>query len=112
MKKIDENAKVTLTIRQLKQLVKENLWDSVNGEMTPEESSSVDELWNQITALSYKTKESLAVFEQIVELTEKAMEIEGDDPHGYQASNTYASLRAQKKAIESMKAAFGDVMAY
>ena len=76
------------------------------------EETDVSKIWDEIASLCLKTKESLAVFERIVELTEKAMEMEGDDPHSYQASNTYADLRAEKKAIEGMKAAFGDVMAY
>lgn len=76
------------------------------------EETDASKIWDQIYELCLKTKESLAVFEQIVELTEKAMEIEGSDPHDYQTSNTLANLRAEKKAIEGMKAAFGDIMAY
>ncbi len=83
-----------------------------NGLKITAQETEISKIWEQITALCLKTKESLAVFEQIVELTEKAMEMEGDDPHSYQASNTLANLRAEKKAIEQMKAAFGDIMAY
>lgn len=89
----------------------EALEDAEGLKITAEETDA-SKIWDQVYELCLKTKESLAVFEQIVELTEKAMEMEGDDPHSYQASNTLANLRAEKKAIEGMKAAFGDIMAY
>ena len=45
MKKTNENQKITLTLGQLKRLIKENLWDDVNKDAEPEAPlPTIDEL--------------------------------------------------------------------
>ena len=73
--------------------------------------SPAQEIWDEVHELCLKTKDALAVFEQIVDMSVQAMELEGD-PHSYANSNTWADIRAQKKALDAMRAAFGDLMAY